>query len=56
MGFMDIIPATLPKSLTSKTTFSDYILIVDAYKKKPKTLWYWIFARTKRLIGWFKYD
>ena len=29
-GFMDIIPATAPKRLTSDTTFSNYILIVDA--------------------------
>ena len=28
---MDIIPSTEPKSLTSDTTFSNYILIVDAY-------------------------
>ena len=27
--FMDIIPSTAPKSLTSDTTFSKYILIVD---------------------------
>ena len=29
--FMDIIPATSPKLLTSETNFSNYILIVDAY-------------------------
>ena len=28
--FMDIIPSTAPKSLTIDTTFSKYILIVDA--------------------------
>ena len=28
--FMDIIPSTAPKSLTSDTTFFNYILIVDA--------------------------
>ena len=33
---MDIIPATAPKSFTSDTTFSKYILIVDAYSKIPK--------------------
>ena len=33
--FMDIIPSTAPKSLTSDTTFSNYILIVDAYSKIP---------------------
>ena len=33
---MDIIPSTAPKSLTSDTTFSKYILIVDAYSKIPK--------------------
>ena len=37
MGFfMDIIPSTAPKSLTSDTTFSNYLLIVDAYSKTPK--------------------
>ena len=35
-GFMDIIPATAPESLTSETTFSNYLLIVDAYSKIPK--------------------
>ena len=34
--FMDIIPSTTSKSLTSDTTFSNYILIVDAYSKVPK--------------------
>ena len=34
--FMDIIPSTAPKSLTSDTTFSNYILIVNAYSKIPK--------------------
>ena len=34
--FMDIIPSTAPKSLTSDTTFSNYLLIVDAYSKIPK--------------------
>ena len=34
--FMDIVPSTAPKSLTSDTTFSNYILIVDAYSKIPK--------------------
>ena len=29
--FMDIVPSTSPKSLTSDTTFSNYLLIVDAY-------------------------
>ena len=31
--FMDIIQSTAPKSLTSDTTFSNYILIIDAYSK-----------------------
>ena len=35
-GFKDIIPSTASKSLTSDTTFSNYILIVDAYSKIPK--------------------
>ena len=34
--FMDIIPSTAPKRLTIVTTFSNYILIVDAYSKVPK--------------------
>ena len=33
---MDIIPSTASKSLTSDTTFSNYLLIVDAYSKIPK--------------------
>ena len=28
--FMDIVPSTAPKSLTSDTTFSNYLLIVDS--------------------------
>ena len=35
-GFMDIIPSTAPKILTSDKTFSEYLLIVDAYSKTPK--------------------
>ena len=34
--FMDIIPSTAPKSLTSDTTFSNHLLIVDAYSKISK--------------------
>ena len=34
--FMDIVPSTSPKSLTSDTTFYNYILIVDAYSNIPK--------------------
>ena len=34
--FMDIIPSTAPKSLTRDTTFSNYLLIFDAYSKIPK--------------------
>ena len=33
---MDIIPSTASKSLTSATTFSNYLLIFDAYSKIPK--------------------
>ena len=33
---MDIIPSTAPKSLTSDTIFSNYLLIFDAYFKIPK--------------------
>ena len=35
-GFMDIVPSTAPKSLTSDKTFSNYLLIVDSYSKIPK--------------------
>ena len=31
--FMDIVPSTVPKRLTSDTTFSNYLLIVDSYSK-----------------------
>ena len=34
--FMDIILSTAPKSLTSDTTFSNCLFIVDAYSKIPK--------------------
>ena len=34
--FMDIIASTAPESLTIETTFSNYLLIVDAYSKIPK--------------------
>ena len=33
---MDIVPSTSPKSLTSDTKLSNYILIVDPYSKIPK--------------------
>ena len=32
---IDITPSTLPKSWTSETTFSNYLLVVDAYSKIP---------------------
>ena len=34
--FMDIVPSIAPKSLTSDTTFFNYLLIIDAYSKIPK--------------------
>ena len=34
--FIDTIQPTAPKSLTSDTTFSKYLLIVDAYSKIPE--------------------
>ena len=34
--FVDIIPSIAPKSLTSDTTFSNYLFIVYAYSKIPK--------------------
>ena len=34
--FIDIIPATSYKSFKKYTTFSNYLLIVDAYSKIPK--------------------
>ena len=37
---MDTIPSTAPKCLTSDTTFSNYVLIFDAYSKIPNfMLW-----------------
>ena len=36
MGFMDIIISTSPKSLTIDTTFSKYLLNVDAYSNISK--------------------
>ena len=33
---MDIVPSTAPQSLTSDTTFSNYLLIFDAYSNIPK--------------------
>ena len=35
-GFLDIVPSTTPKRLTSDKTFSNYLIIVDAYYKIPK--------------------
>ena len=34
--FMDIVPSTAPKSLTSDAIFSNYLLIFDSYSKIPK--------------------
>ena len=34
--FMDIIPSTAPKILTSDTHFSNFLLIVDAYSRITK--------------------
>ena len=34
--FIDIIPSTAPKSLTSDSTFLNYLLIVHAYSNIPK--------------------
>ena len=36
MFFINIIPPTSPKRLTSETTFSNYRLIVDTYPTIPK--------------------
>ena len=33
---MYIIPSTAPKILTSDSSFSNYLLIIDAYSKIPK--------------------
>ena len=38
---MDIVPSKAPKSLTSDTTFSNYLLIVVAYSKIPKLYGMW---------------
>ena len=34
---MDIVISTAPKSLTSDTIFSNYLLIFDTYSKIPKS-------------------
>ena len=34
--FMDIVPSTAPKHLTSEKTFLNYLLIVDSYSNIPK--------------------
>ena len=34
--FMDIVPSTAPKILTSDAIFSNYLLIFDSYSKIPK--------------------
>ena len=34
--FMDVIPSTASKILTSETNFSNFLLIVDVYSKIPK--------------------
>ena len=34
--FIDIIPSTATKRFTNNSTFSNYLLIVDAYSKIPK--------------------
>ena len=46
--FMDIVPSTAPKSLTSDTIVSNYLLIIDAYVKIPK-LMVWRKSQQKKL-------
>ena len=46
--FIDIIPSTAPKILTSNTTFSNYLLIVDAYSKIPNFM-VWKISQLKKL-------
>ena len=46
--FMDVIPSTAPKTLTSDTNFSNYLLIFDAYYKIPKIM-VWIISQQKKL-------
>ena len=46
--FMDRIPSTAPKSLTSDTTFSNYLLIVDAYSKIQKCM-VWKISQLRKL-------
>ena len=46
--FMDIVPSTAPKSLTSDTTVSNYLLIVDAYPNIPKIM-VWRKSQQKKL-------
>ena len=49
---MDIITETAPKRLTSETTFSNYVLIVDAYSNFQNFM-VWIKLPQKKLwISW----
>ena len=50
--FMDIIPSTAPQSLTSDTTFSNYLLIVDAYSNIPKLCGMEKITQKKLWISW----
>ena len=46
--FMGVVPSTAPKSLTSDTTVSNYLLIVDAYSKITNFM-VWIKSQQKKL-------
>ena len=51
-GFMDIIPSTAPRRLTSDTTFSNYLLIVDDYSKIPNFIVWRISQQKKLWTNW----
>ena len=50
--FMDIITSTDPKILTNDTTFSNYLLIVDAYSKIPTFMAWKISLLQKLWTNW----
>ena len=53
---MDIVPSTAPKSLTSDATFSNYILIVDAYSNIPKLYGMEISQQKKLWTNWICFN
>ena len=48
---MDILPSTAPKSLTSDTTFSNYLLLGDSYPKIPN-LYGMVWRKSQHMKLW----